>query len=29
LRVCVLAHRTHRDRIDETIEIIRKEAAVA
>jgi aromatic-L-amino-acid decarboxylase len=29
LRVCVLAHRTHRDRIDETIEIIRKEATVA
>jgi len=29
LRVCVLAHRTHRDRIDETVEIIRKEAAVA
>ncbi|MDQ4026856.1 MAG: pyridoxal-dependent decarboxylase [Actinomycetota bacterium] len=29
MRVCVLAHRTHRDRIDETIEIIRKEAAVA
>src|SRR3954447_16717442 len=24
LRVCVLSHRTHRDRIDEAIEIIRK-----
>lgn len=29
LRVCVLAHRTHRDRVDETIEIIRKAATVA
>jgi aromatic-L-amino-acid decarboxylase len=29
LRVCVLAHRTHRDRIDETIEIIRKEVAAS
>jgi aromatic-L-amino-acid decarboxylase len=29
LRVCVLAHRTHRDRIEELIDIVRKEVAAA
>jgi aromatic-L-amino-acid decarboxylase len=27
LRVCILSHRTHRDRIEEGIEIIQKAAA--
>ena len=27
LRVCIVSHRTHRDRIDECIEIVRKAAA--
>jgi len=27
LRVCILAHRTHRVRVDEAMEIIRKEAS--
>jgi len=27
LRACIVSHRTHRDRIDETIEIVRAAAA--
>jgi aromatic-L-amino-acid decarboxylase len=27
LRVCILSHRTHRDRIDEGLDIIQKETA--
>ena len=27
LRVCILSHRTHKDRIDECIEIVAKAAA--
>jgi hypothetical protein len=27
LRVCIVSHRTHRDRIDECIEIVAKAAA--
>lgn len=29
IRACIVVHRTHRDRIDEAIEIIRKAAAEA
>jgi aromatic-L-amino-acid/L-tryptophan decarboxylase len=27
LRVCIVSHRTHRDRIDECVEIVREAAA--
>jgi aromatic-L-amino-acid decarboxylase len=27
IRACILSHRTHRDRIDECIEIVRRAAA--